>query len=146
MAMQNLWEQLSIKRATVLAPLLHIFFLGLNIQMLVVLFQAFQTRLFEIFGARCVETALLICDTLPKCARRAATMHMSIYWNFMWNTGAEGTGERHSTNLVALLVNVINCHTSFSKNYCCHTAIKHPRPIYQWWQIAHNGNATKVLE
>ena len=94
--------------------------------MVVVLFQAFQAQVFEIFGARCVETVLLLCDTLPKCAW-AAILHMSMYWNFMWNTGADGTGEGHSTDVVALLVNVSNCHTTlFSKNHSCHTAIEHP--------------------
>ena len=67
----------------------------------------------------------------------------------MWrNAVADGTGEGHSNDVVALLVNVIECHTSYSKNHCCHTAMKHPRPINQWWQIAHNSNAssTKYLE
>ena len=50
----------------------------MNMQMLVALFQAFQTKVFEIFGARCVEAVLLLCDTLPKYAR-AAIMHMSMY-------------------------------------------------------------------
>ena len=80
--------------------------------------------MFEIFGAGCVETVLLLCDTFPKC-EPASIMHMSMYSNFLWrNAVADCTGEGHSTGVAALLVNVINCRTSRSPRdpllFCYH--------------------------